>query len=600
MRISMMKKGNIRKKLFFSYFFLIIIPLGIFTLLSLNISKNIIEKEVSESNLKTLGQIGEKIDIIMDDIISVSNIYFLNSDITNILSDPPNNSPYMERADEQKIERIFANYTYAFGWLKYFSSIIGYNNKEFYSFDNSGTFTIEDLKQEEWYEELIEKNGKILWLPGSPEGLIKNERNSSFFSAARVMKNFINGQDIGVLLICVDEASLHGLYEYAAKEYEHILITDEKGNIISARDKNLLGRVIEQGNGDGFILSNHSGYYIGQIENIKSLVTFYTIEKTGWKIVAYTPLNKLLQNIFKLEQFILIILLACILLAFIMSFYISRHFSIPIKMLYKDISRVEEGDLSVRSHIERNDEIGELGHKFNNMVSRLKRLMEDIFHEQEMKRQAELQSLQAQINPHFLYNTLASIRFMLGMKDNKEVDTVILALVKLLKETLAVDSGIITIREEMENLKNYILIQKARQGEKLEVLYEIDDEILDYEVPKLILQPIVENSIFHGIEPKTGKGTLIVKGYKSNGDVIFEIIDDGVGMDDEDVKGLLGPIDETENKEDPAGIGLKNVEDRIVMSFGQEYGLKISSIYGAGTCVIVKIPAHMDKRGETD
>lgn len=216
--------------------------------------------------------------------------------------------------------------------------------------------------------------------------------------------------------------------------------------------------------------------------------------------------------------------------------------------------------------------------------------MEDVKREQQNKRRAEIQTLQSQINPHFLYNTLASIRFMLYKHKQETVDSVIVALVRLLKQSISKEDEWIPVEEELDILKNYLYIQQIRQGDMLEVRYEVEDDILAYRTIKLILQPLVENAIFHGLEPKRGKGTIVIKGYLQDRDILFEVIDDGVGMEQSAVPPF--PQERTIGQTTLShGGGLLNVHERIQLHFGRQYGVTLESAVDAGTKVTLRIPA---------
>ncbi|TXK83976.1 sensor histidine kinase [Paenibacillus sp. N3.4] len=306
---------------------------------------------------------------------------------------------------------------------------------------------------------------------------------------------------------------------------------------------------------------------------------------------SYTPLSQLLENMNQLKIIQKLLFVVLIIFAVFASYIVARKLAVPIRMLYYDISRVEMGDLTVRSKVKGNDEIGSLAAKFNAMVIRIADLMSNVIYEQQKKRDAELVALQSQINPHFLYNTLASIRFMLAKHDPEKVDSVIVALVKLLKMTLTRHDEFITVRQEIDILKQYVYIQQARQGAGLEVFFEVEDSMLNCLTIKLLLQPIVENAIFHGIEPKGSQGVLFIRGEQRGTDVMFEVSDDGIGFANS--MHILNTTSALHGK----GIGLRNVHNRIQLYFGEDYGLEVHSEVGVGTTVRIRMPAIYEEEG---
>lgn len=578
-------KGSIQTKLLVSYVLLIIVPLGSFNLLSNYFSSKSVEEQVSQNHLKTLMQINEKIEMVMDNIIAISNIYYLNEDVRLALVEPYVSKSFEEAQRLRALNQLYANYTYAFGQLKYRVNIVGRNGFEYHSDDSQPKYEAELWRQTAWYPEAVRKNGSIVWISGPSTEMPLRTKGRHEFSAVRLMKRFETDRELGLLILSIDEKEIQRFYESAEIGQQRIEIVDGQGNIISSRDKT---RLFENIKGSAIFekaLTAKSGYYIEEVDQKRTLVTITTVEKTGWIIISYTPLSQLLENMNQLKIIQKLLFVVLIILAVFASYIVARKLAVPIRMLYYDISRVEMGDLSVRSKVKGNDEIGSLAAKFNAMVIRIGDLMSNVIYEQQKKRDAELVALQSQINPHFLYNTLASIRFMLAKHDPEKVDAVIVALVKLLKMTLTRHDEFITVRQEIDILKQYVYIQQARQGAGLEVFFEVEDSMLNCLTIKLLLQPIVENAIFHGIEPKGSQGVLFIRGEQRGTDIVFEISDDGIGFANS--MHILNTTSALHGK----GIGLRNVHNRIKLYFGEDYGLEVHSEVGVGTTVRIRMPA---------
>lgn len=586
------RRGGIQTKLIVSYILLILVPMGLFGFLSNMISQKILEEQVSETNIKTLTQIKEKIEMMLDDIIAVSNIYYLNESVRKALAGPSDPSIYEYAENKHNVERLYANYVYAFGKVNYHTILVGIHGFEFVSDANVPKIGIEQWRNAPWYAEVEGKNGGIRWITGPAAKNLYQPEQRSLFSAARVVKGFETDRNLGLLILSVDEKELHRFYENAEIGRQLIEIVNEQGVVISSTDKTRINANIT---GDGVFQKSRadkSGYFIEEIHRKSMVVTYQTVEKSGWTVYSYMPMNQMLYDLNRLQLIQVLLFSGLTVLALIVSFVISRKMAVPIQTLYADINRVEMGDFSVRSTIQSRDEIGRLAGKFNRMVAKIEKLMQEVVDEQQKKRNAELEALQSQINPHFLYNTLASIRFMLAAHRPETVDTVIVALVKLLKMSLSPDKEMITIGEEIELLKQYVFIQQVRQGEQLEVYFELEDDILDFGMIKLLLQPIVENAIFHGIEPKGSKGIIFIRGWKECKQILFEISDDGVGMSTRE-GGLSAP----ELKSSGKGIGLKNVQHRLKLHYGEACGFSVSSEQGEGTVIRIAFPAILLNEG---
>lgn len=270
----------------------------------------------------------------------------------------------------------------------------------------------------------------------------------------------------------------------------------------------------------------------------------------------------------------------------------------PIFKLTSLMKEVEKGNLDISCKVKGADELGMLASGFNHMTGQIKELLRKIMQDQEDKRLAEIQILQHQINPHFLYHTLNSIRWMAKIYKVENIDIMVTSLIKLMKNSIGSENEFITIQNEIELLQCYFDIQKFRFIDKFEVEMNIDTQINEYLIMKLLLQPVVENALIHGIEPMKGKGRIEISGRKDGGNIEFIIRDNGLGMDEESLKSVLS--DKNFKSKQFSGIGLKNVNERIKLHFGGDYGLQINSCLNVGTTVTVKIPAIVEKDYKQD
>lgn len=594
MRQLRLRRSTIKQKMLIAILCLAVIPLGLFGYISFTISKNTIEEQSNASNLNTLSLISEKLNIMAADLGAISNFYFSNDDLHSILLGPAL-GPYEDWAKKQFMNKMIINFKYSNTWLEYNTSIFGFNGFELHTIYDGKKIGADSFKQEPWYQEVLQQNGGILWLYNPSDKLLPTVNNEPYISAVRVLKDFESGNHVGLLFINVNESFLFKQYGQALKDYDNFFLMDKNGTVISSSNKSLIDLNISSTDYYKRMKSGSDNHFTAEVDGKKTLVTFKPVDQTGWSIVAFTPLDQLLGNIYKTQLLHVIAFGLVLLVSILVSYYIARRFSVPVNKLYASMKKVEMGDFSERSEVEREDEIGELSRKFNRMVGKIEELRDSLLREQIMKRRTEMNALQSQINTHFLYNTLASIRYMLLTESLDKVDNTIVALVKLLKKTLSDDREFIPIVEEIENLKNYVLIQKARQNEKLSVDFDVEEQIGHYMTLKLLLQPLVENAIFHGIEPKKGPGHVLVRGWLEDGNIRFEVKDDGVGIsdiqagDDPDITDQVFTME----KESEKGMGLSNVLHRIQLHYGQGYGMKIYRNSTGGTSICMKLPLFM-------
>lgn len=314
---------------------------------------------------------------------------------------------------------------------------------------------------------------------------------------------------------------------------------------------------------------------------------------TDWSIVGVVNADELIKNKLSTIDFYIFLSYIAILVSAILAAIISTAITKPIKTLEHTMHRAQEGDFNVRSHLKINNEIGHLANTFNEMLAKIKLLMENIVATEEQKRKSEIKALQAQINPHFLYNTLDTIIWMSAGGKNEEVMETTSALAKLFRTSISKGDHLIPLAVEIENIKSYLVIQKMRYKDKLTYQIAIPPELRNLKTPKLILQPIVENAVYHGIKLNPNGGEIRIGAYSEDDDLILTVEDDGVGMNKQQIANLF-----TYKEHSDRGIGIINVHKRIQLCFGEQYGLHYQSNLGVGTRVQIRLPKI--EEGETD
>ncbi len=295
----------------------------------------------------------------------------------------------------------------------------------------------------------------------------------------------------------------------------------------------------------------------------------------------------------QINQFLIlcsVLTAALVLVAVSTTFLIAKGILAPIRELCDATEKVAEGDFAVRARIRSQDEISALGLAFNNMTENMQALIDQVREDEEKMRRMDLRLLQEQINPHFLYNTLDTIVWLIESNETDQAVNMVITLSSFFRLVLSKGKEFISIREEEKHIRNYLEIQEMRYRDILEYDIQIDQTVYDYQIPKLTLQPLVENALYHGIKYKRAKGYIHIHGEKEGDSIHLTVRDNGIGMDQAELEFLrreiCRPCQETEK-----GFGLANVNERIHMYFGEEYGLRISSTKGKGTIVEVTIPA---------
>ncbi len=327
------------------------------------------------------------------------------------------------------------------------------------------------------------------------------------------------------------------------------------------------------------------------------LVTYTQMSSPAWKVLSYVSLGSLYRDIRDLRNKILFSCLITILAISLVGSLMSYDFISAINKLVTGMKKVQQGEENVSINLDRRDEIGYMGETFNNMVSEISMLEKWVYREQLTRKEAEIKSLQSQINPHFLFNTLESINWMAQLENAPDISETVTALATLMEANISRDDKFIPLRQELDYIDNYMLILKKRFEDRLELIERIDEGSLDIEIPRLLIQPVVENAVYHGVGNTRGKGIIRLVTHTQGGELTVTVEDNGAGIEPERLTELNRrmQVDDQTYFENLAnrhggGIGLENVNRRIRLFYGSEYGIRIESVLGEYTRVILRIP----------
>ncbi|MBU5332643.1 sensor histidine kinase [Anaerocolumna aminovalerica] len=408
-------------------------------------------------------------------------------------------------------------------------------------------------------------------------------------SLSRVVELTYNGNiNRGILLVDMNYSGIEQIFaKVNSNNSGYVYLIDSNGEIIYHPKQNLINSSLLHEN-NKVAATYKDGTHEEDFEAEERIVTVRTVGYTGWKIVNVTPAKEFYMSCNQMKFFTgMIIALTIFLITFAIQF-VSYLISNPLKKLDDSVKDLEYGKLDLNIYIGGSYEIQHLGRTITSVVLQMHELMKEIVIEQEKKRKSEFESLQAQINPHFLYNTLDSIVWMVESERYQEAISMVTALASLFRISLSKGKNIITIQEEIEHAQNYLYIQKIRYKNRFQVKIDIASEIYECSTIKLIVQPLLENAIYHGVEYMDGEGEITIKGYLKDEDIYIDVIDNGLGMPEEEINLILR--DNTRVHKKGSGIGLSNVHQRIQLYFGPKYGLLIDSELDEGTTVHIHLP----------
>jgi len=440
-----------------------------------------------------------------------------------------------------------------------------------------------NILDQEWFNSALNKSDNVIFSLPHVQNLFDG-KHDWVVSLSRVIYFYKDNVRLrGVLLVDMNYSTIGQLCQnISIGKRGYIYIVDSDNNIIYHPEQQLINIGLKSENRQDYL-----GSYLENSDEGKRLVTIKTVNYTNWKVVAVAYMSEILDFKNAITSFIGWILFVCIILIVFIFGFISSKISHPIKQLEESMKMVESGDFNIYIDVKGEDEVKRLATAFNLMISKVRYLMGQIVIEQEAKRKSELDALQAQINPHFLYNTLDSIVWMAENEKSDGVITMVTALAKLFRISISRGKNIITVREEIEHAKNYLIIQKLRYKNKFKFEIIAQKEVLEYKTLKLILQPLIENSIYHGIEYMVDEGFIKISVSITNGKLLYEICDNGLGIEPYKLKELL---DYRVKSNTGSGVGVKNVHERIQLSYGTEFGLKIESEMEVGTTIKIWLP----------
>lgn len=413
-------------------------------------------------------------------------------------------------------------------------------------------------------------------------------QNSSVISYIRPIYNVDTGEALAYIIIDIDYDLLKEMFTISSIQYdEKVLVISPSGEIIFNFPYNIiLDDIVEE---NPILMTEKKMQLNAEVFGSESIIVSNTIDFTDWKIIRVISSQKIHKDIGYIENGAVFTFIIFIMFAVLASFFIASALTNPIKELNSKFKLMEKGDLSVSINFKSRDEMGELGNSFNVMVRKLKSLINSLVEEEKKKGDMEFQILQAQINPHFLYNTLDSIKWLAVIQNVNNIANMSTALINLLKYNISKDSSIVSLSQEIESINNYITIQKYRYGDIFDVVFDIDDATTDCQLLRFILQPIVENSIIHGFENTESKGIINIKSRIVKDTLIIQVIDNGSGISSENLHKLQMLED---SKKKFSGIGVRNVQERIKVYFGEKYGVTFESEVGVGTTVSVILPVN--------
>lgn len=551
------------------------------TVISLNFTRSSIFENTVTYNRQLTGQVNADIDSYISYMENISSMLAENLDVKKYLFGEG------EEADEAGVQ-LLSQFSTVLSSREdiYNLGILQKNGKALLNEGKSRLNTYVDMENQEWYRRAVENKDSFYLSSAHVQHMIQGER-PWVITLSRYIPDPMNKEG-GVLFVDLNYSAIRKLCDDSSVGKKgYIFILDKDGNIVYHPQQQQLYNELQTEYIDEVMNCQTDVLNMGNGDSAR-LYTISRSDTTGWTVVSCSYISELLKKSEEAQKIYMLMAVLLVAIALLISSFMAKSITQPILKLQSSMALIQEGDFRAGNvEVESRNEIGSLTETFNVMTLRIQELMEQNINEQKAKRKSEMKALQSQINPHFLYNTLDSIIWMAESGKNEEVVLMTASLARLLRQNISNEEEEISIFEEVEYCRNYLTIQKMRYKDKLEFRIDVAPEITSCQIIKLVLQPLIENAIYHGLKYKESKGLLELIGYAAGEDIIFEIRDNGVGMDEDTLNHIFErhTVNYRSN-----GVGVYNVERRIKLTYGQEYGITYKSRPGEGTVARVCIP----------
>ena len=585
------KFKSIQSTMLVSFSALMVLAMLVFMVIAMRYTSGTIYENSINYMSQIIQQVNYDIDTYIEYMENISSVIAKSSDVPRYLFDQ-NQTEAEREAEKERILTQFQTIMESRDDI-YNVAAVAKNGRYIINQGDDELTGYVDIESLDWYQAAMESKSGI----AVSSSHVQNAIQSSYkwvITLSRALVNNQTGEREGLFFVDLNYSAISDLCNNnSIEEKGYIFVLDAEGNIVYHPKQQLMYGGLKTENIDAIMECREDSLIIDEGGDSK-LYTMSKSKRTGWTVVGAAYTSELLKNNEQAQMWYLLVASILLLAVIGISSIISREITKPIRSLRDSMRKVQNGQFGTHVEVITENEIGSLGRSFNLMTSEIQALMEQNVYEQKQKRKSELKALQAQINPHFLYNTLDSIIWMSEAGENDEVVEMTSALARLLRQSISNDQEEVELEKEIEYVKNYLTIQKMRYKDKLEFFIYVDPRVAHVPIIKLVLQPLVENAIYHGIKYKETKGNLKIYARPVDGRVEIVVADDGIGMDEDVMEHIF---DEHRKEQKRNGVGVPNVQKRLKLQYGSEYGIRYESVKGAGTKAVITIPVD---GGRTD
>lgn len=575
--MNYIRNMSLKKRLYFSLFIFIILPITVIGLITFFFMGNLNRKEKYEEELDSFKNSAQNIESILTYTESIGLSAVTANPIFRLIDGTANNKNYYDISNY--FQDLIDRYPY------YQNFTLSKNKKIIFQ---RGTYT--EGESLDSLENVFESSYGEYWASGH---LLKTPSTNYDTGTSPVITYYSNiydyyhdiTQTVGIMSVSIDEASLYSLYTTYLNPLSSSLILKSDGTVMCSYNKNELGETSDLYLSVKNKMNRPFNYFVLEQSNQKMLCYYYKSDISDFIFLNMVPYSAYGSFEMALAYILGISLLVCILFGFFFSLLQNKYVVQPIGGLIHEIGKIKQGNFSLTLPYKSKDEIGQLSQDFIDMSEQLKHLINEVYVGKIKKQEAEMAALVMQINPHFLYNTLDSIHWLAITEGAYDTSEQIEALSTIFRHVLNKGSDLVTLQSEVDFLQNYMFIMEKRYDKRIHLTVQIEEQIRNHRILKLLIQPLVENSLLHGLEPQKEGGHIVISAFTENSCLYIKVEDNGVGFDEDKIKDKF-----SSEAEETSIFALKNIDDRIKLHYGEEFGLSFTSKKRIGTCMTLVLP----------
>ncbi|MDF2937034.1 MAG: integral rane sensor signal transduction histidine kinase [Paenibacillaceae bacterium] len=599
--IPPLSQWSLRSKTLVIFLLLIGIPLGLQGALTYYDFSVSTERRATDYSAQLVGQMNQNLDLTLKEMRRITLMPVYDPSVLAILKKYSGPELGYQRPSVDELEKMLlymASVTYDRPEIRGVQIFAG-NGYTFSNLDSNTIRSFTNLALESWHEQVQKADGAWVLIPTHRPSYYFEREPQDYFAVARLIREPNTNRPLGVVKIDLKLDVFRQIVSNVKFE--------DMGSLLVVNGQNEL-----------FFKENGEGQPLGQYEELLGaadmpnastsrrmvlggysyLVISDYSAYSDIKMVSFVPIRSLMKETNELRNMTLLIGIICLTLAGALATYSSYRLNRPLAALKNKMRLVEQGDFKQRVQVETEDEIGQLSRNFNRMVERIDRLVEEVYVIGLREKEAELAALQSQINPHFIYNTLESINMLAIRRESELVSDMVTALGRLLRYTVGHDRRTVRLGDELETALAYVKIQQLRYGERLRILFDVEPDLLHQTVPKLLLQPMIENAIYHGIGDSEQGGTIWINAVSFEDVLLLTVRDDGRGMPEAEMEKLRDSVAfsslSAAQEREGHGVALRNIHQRLALMYGDTFEFHVDGSPGAGTAFTIAIPLQKE------